>query len=477
METACEASLSWHRQERFQRLCPLLKRNAAGELRCSVNTPEVRPFWGRALLMAGGSLAAIYLIATLGYFTLQRVIGVPVSYVTIAYPPHWPRLDLARSQYFIQRADRALVAGQIGDAEKSLTVAYSLDPTNYAAGLKLALLYQHSQPSLSDDIYARLLHEHPVLRAGTATSWYQALLIRGDVATIIPLTITALAVDSAHEAAWTNALLFALRQAPMEKLEKIAGSPELPAGPRAILQLEITVRREPPDAARQALLLASVRSPYFDYYRLSRLISLGFASEARTLLRTTAGLSVRDYAALSLESMAALGWQSVLDGEIDRLLDSAPGPAACEILAVHLIRHPNRERLARLLANVARHPLPANDAGHSASMAILAAAGVNKDAALFKESASIVEKLAGGRFRARAAIEAFFFQPARGARIETILPALQPLSAELNYALLERFDLTRTRSAGSSPSSDSTGTRARIAAPQPGVVGSPAQKK
>jgi hypothetical protein len=439
METACEASLTWHRQTRFQRVCPLLKHSASGDLRCSVDTSDVRPFWSRALFIYGGALLAAYLAVTLGYFALQRVIGVPVGYVTIVYPPHWPRLDLARSQYFIQRADRALVAGQIGDAEKSLTVAYSLHPANYAAGLKLALLYQHSQPTLSDGIYARLLHEHPLLRAGTATSWYQALLIRGDIATIVPLTITALTVDSAHEAAWTNALLFALRHAPIEKLEKLVASPELPAGPREILALEISARREQPNNARQALLSVSVRSPYFDYYRLSRLISLGFASDARTLLRSTPGLSVRDYAALSLESMAALGWQSVLDGEIDRLLVSAPGPAVCEILAVHLIRHPDRERLARLLANVSTHPLPANDAGHSASMAILAAAGVNKDAALFKESASIVEKIAGGRFRARASIEAFFLQPARGARIETILPALQPLSAELNYALLERF--------------------------------------
>ncbi|ATC62681.1 hypothetical protein CMV30_01135 [Nibricoccus aquaticus] len=442
METTCEASLTWHQQDRFRRLCPLLKRNASGELRCSVNTADVRPFWGRAFLIYGGTFAALYLTATLGYFTLQRVIGIPVSYVTIAYPPHWPRIDLARSQYFSQRADRALAAGQIGDAEKSLTLAYALDPANYPAALKLALLYQHAQPTLSDNIYARLLHEHPAQRPVTATAWFQALLLRADYATIIPLATTALSADSAHEAAWTNALLFALRHASPVQLEKLANNHEVPPATRAILSLEFTARTQPPDTARRALLEASVASQYFDYYRLSRLITLGFGSDARALLRTSPGLSARDRAALSLEATAVLGWQTVLDGDIDRLLATPPTPAICEILAVHLIQHPDRARLARVFAAVSKNPLPATDAGYSATMALLVAAGVNQDAALLKTAADSVQKLAGGRFRTLALIETFFLRPPRDARIEAILPALQPLSAELNYALLARYDRT-----------------------------------
>ncbi|MGC4074180.1 MAG: hypothetical protein QM760_17035 [Nibricoccus sp.] len=440
METTCEASLTWHRQDRFQRLCPLLKRNASGELRCSVNTTDVRPFWSRAFLIYGGTIVSLYLVATLGYFTLQRVIGIPVSYVTIAYPPHWPRIDLARSEYFSKRADHALLNGQIGDAEKSLALAYSLDPRNYPAALKLALLYQHTQPALSDNIYARLLHEHPAQRPTTATAWFQALLLRADYATIIPLAVTALSADPAHEAAWTNALLFALRHSPVEKTEALSLSSELPLAPRAILALELTAHAQMPENARLTLLQANFASPYFDYYRVSRLIQLGFPADARSLLKTSPGLSARDRVALSLEATAALGWQSVLDSDIERLLSAPPSPAVCEILAVHFIHHPDRTRLARVFAAVEKNPLPATDAGYSASMALLAAAGVNQDPALLKAASDSVQKLAGGRFRTLALIEAFFLQPRRNARIEAILPALQPLSAELNYALLERYD-------------------------------------
>ena len=466
-ETTCEASLTWHRQERFRRVCPLLQRTASGDLRCSVNTADVRPFWRRAVLLVGGTAAALYLVATLGYFSLQRVIGVPVSYTTIAYPPHWPRLDLARSEYFAKRADRALLSGQIGDAEKSLTLAYALDPTNYPAALKLALLYQHSQPTLSDNIYARLLHEHPARRPVTATAWYQALLLRGDFPTIVPLATTALTVDSVHEAAWTNALLFALRRAPIEKLETLAASAELPAAPRALLQLELIARTRPAAVARRSLIGASVASPYFDYFRISRLISLGFAADARNLLRSAPSLGARDRAALSLEAAAALGWENVVDAEIDRLLANPPGPVAREILAVHLIQYPDRARLARVFTALASHPLPANDAGYSASMALLAAAGVNQDPARFKEAADTVQQLAGPRFRNRAQIESFFLTPTRNARIETILPALQPLSPELNYALLARYERPDSDSAIAPPASDSPTPRARLATPTP----------
>jgi tetratricopeptide (TPR) repeat protein len=444
METACEASLSWERPERFRRVCPLLARNAAGELRCSVNTTDVRPFWGRALLICGGTLAAAYITCTLGYFTLQRFIGVPVSYLTIAFPPHWSRLDAARSQYFAQRADRALLAGQIGDAEKSLTLAYSLDPTNYPAALKLALLYQNTQPTLSDNIYARLLHEHPAKRPATATAWYQALLMRGDFATILPLATTALSVDAGHEAAWLNALLFALRRAPWEKFQTVAASPELPATARAILELEGVARSRPPEEARRALLEASVASPYFDYFRFSRLIELGFAVDVRTLLRGDARLNLRDRITLALDASAALGWQSVLDGEIDRLLGSPPTPVIYEILAVHLIRHPDAGRLARVFAALDRRPLPADDSSYSAHMALLCAAGVSRDEVHFKKAAATVQSLAGGRFRTLSLVESFFLNPGRNApSIEPILPALQPLSVELNYALLDRFGRTK----------------------------------
>jgi hypothetical protein len=450
METTCEASLSWHRQENFHRVCPLLKRTASGELRCSVNAPDVRPFWIRALLICGMSALALYLAATLGYFTLQRAIGIPVSLVTIAYPPHWPRIDLARSVYFSQRADRALIAGKIGDAENSLALAYSLDSTNYAAGFKLALLYQNAQPALSDELYAGLFRDHPSRRATTATAWYRALLLRRDFAAIIPLATTALSLDPAHEAAWAHAVLFALRHSPFETLEQLLSSSEIPPAARSLLQLESRTRSLPPAEARDALLRASSASPYFDYYRIARLIDLGFSADARALLRTAAHLSSRDRAAFSLETAADLDLAGALDNDIAHLL-TTPTPAVCELLAVHLIRHPDSARLSRLFDALDKNPLPKNETGYGAAMALLSAAGVAHDATLFHRASTRVQDIAGARFHTLALIESFFFQPGKKPRIETILPALQPLSAEINYALLDSYGQTSPATAGDAP--------------------------
>jgi hypothetical protein len=77
-ETQCEACLTWNRPRRFRRVCPLLVDTPDG-LRCSANTPDVRPFWLRAFGLYGGGLASIYLVAVLGVFISLRLIGYPVS--------------------------------------------------------------------------------------------------------------------------------------------------------------------------------------------------------------------------------------------------------------------------------------------------------------------------------------------------------------------------------------------------------------
>jgi hypothetical protein len=73
-------------------------------------------------------------------------------------------------------------------------------------------------------------------------------------------------------------------------------------------------------------------------------------------------------------------------------------------------------------------------------MALLAAAGVAGERTRFREAAAALEKIAAKPFRTLALIETFWFSPGAGSRrIEAILPALQPLAAEVNYALLGRY--------------------------------------
>ena len=108
MQTSCDAMLSWSRPIRFRRLCPLLRQNPAGEWRCSVDTADVRPFWGRAFAYLGGGIAGLYLAAALAAFLFLRIVGYPVTIPAVAWPPAWHQIDRARAQYFTAKAEAAL---------------------------------------------------------------------------------------------------------------------------------------------------------------------------------------------------------------------------------------------------------------------------------------------------------------------------------------------------------------------------------
>jgi hypothetical protein len=98
----------------------------------------------------------------------MRAIGYPVSYVAVAWPRSWWRIDVARAEYFLKKGANALAANHTREALSSLSYAYELAPHDYDIGFALASLWQINQPLLSDRIYARLLAEHPELNDRTA---------------------------------------------------------------------------------------------------------------------------------------------------------------------------------------------------------------------------------------------------------------------------------------------------------------------
>ena len=207
-ETSCDAVTPWSKPERFRRLCPLLRKAPDGRWMCSVDTAAVRPFWGRAFATAARTAAVAYLCATLLAFLLFRVVGYPVAYRAVAWPPAWHEIGKARAQFFLKKAARDFRDNKPGPAMMALSQGYELDPENYDAGLTLARLSQSAWGDLSNRVYQRLLHDHPEKAAQTAAFWYAALLVRGDFQ-----TISLLAADRVNEGpAWLNALLFASRR-------------------------------------------------------------------------------------------------------------------------------------------------------------------------------------------------------------------------------------------------------------------------
>lgn len=441
METRCDPSLMLQQPARFRHVCPLLKAGPDGRWRCSVDTPEVRPFWGRAFATFGLALLLIYLTGTLAAWALLRSRGYPIAYAEVTWPPAWSRFHLVQSRFFASKANRALAKNDVQEALMSLSVAYQLDRQNYALGRLFAQLTQAAQPALSDRVYAQLAHDHAERRPETFAAWYEALLWRADFGSIKALAREALTSDTNRSSAWLNALLFALRREPDEVLVKELASAKESAVANAVFSLELQTRG-PASVARAALLSAPPQGApeYLSYYRPKRLIELGFGQDALAMLdRSTAALPARDQLLLHLEAYTALGWRSLIRNDVEALIGRPFNAVGAELLASYLIRHPDEELLRLAFDAFKALPLTQEETTYRTWTSWLCAAGANRDFGRFREAAEQMKKISGADYRALKQVEAFFRGESASARIESYLPAMQPIPIEITYALLERY--------------------------------------
>jgi hypothetical protein len=438
-ETQCEACASWNHAGRFRRVCPLLVETADG-LRCSVNTEDVRPFWGRALGYYGGTALTLYLLAALTVFLLLRTIGYELDYAAVAWPPAWHRINESRAQYFAQKGFAAYAANNIREAVFALGIACELDPQNFRAGITLARLWEISQPELSDGLYARLLKTHPAQAAATAALRLHALLARGDFERLRDAARQQIAADPANAGPSLHALIFATRRlhedTPIQQLlAEPAGVPWRP-----VLQTELLWRsgRTPEAAARLAQPWIPPH-PYFAYYQLRQLLALGRPREALVLLQAYGALVPGDEAAATLLAVnAQLGQQAELLRDAGTWLDASPTPAVVELLATHLVRYPNAELLRLVFTRLGPAPLPPTEAGYRAYCALFCATGVAGDRDRLHALTVALKERTGAVFVTLNAAEDFFLGQSASSRIESFLPALT-LPVETLYALLERY--------------------------------------
>ena len=441
-ETRCEASLGWARPAGFRRVCPLLVATAEG-WRCGVDTAGVRPFWGRAALSIGGSLAGVYLAATLAVFAGMRVIGYPVAYGDVAWPPAWAGIDAARSRYFLRRGLEALAAQQVREALFSLSLAHELAPHDYDTGFALASLLQATQPALSDRLYAALLADHPARQEQTADAWHRALLARGDFARSAKLAAGEFRqADSVHAAYWLNSLLFSTRRLGDDgPLRALAAGPPPPAPPwRRVLQTELLAREG--HAAAAAELAGQVwpeaTEAFVPFYQARLLIELGRPERALVLIDQYKGrLGDDERYALRLDAFARLGWSALRQGDVMLLLQPPPTGPVIALLARHLARHPDAELLDEVFARLGAAPLPVAAANREAFAALFCAAGIGRDFARMHALAEPLRRC-GSPGSAVAALEDFFQGVPPPRHIESLLPSM-PLSLDLTYLLLDRY--------------------------------------
>lgn len=443
LETGCEAIRNWNRPARFRRVCPLLVTTPAG-LRCAANTPDVRPFWGRAFAWFGGGAAGLYLLGTLAVFILLRSVGYPVPYTDVALLRR-AHFRAVRSDYFFAKAQSAYGRNELNEAVMSYALAYQLNPKNYPAGILLAGLWQVGQPALADQLYAQLLRTHPEHAEETAQLWYRTLLAHGNFPEIQALAGQRLRARSAQAPAWVHALLFATRMtgdnAPLRDL--LAPPRQLAPGLQTVLRTELLVRQRQPDAALKALTTTYPESDsaYLPYYQASRLIALGHPRDALAVLNAYGSrVGAYEQLALKLDAWHALGWEALVQSEIDRLSAAPPSGRTVELLATYVIRHADATALNALFAALRQNPLPATPENYSAYSALFCACGVCRDWPKLAATAALLKKIAGTQFNTLDTVEAFFKGKTAATRLETFLPALQPLPMETIYALFGRYE-------------------------------------
>jgi hypothetical protein len=440
LETACDACISWQRPERFQRVCPLLEATADG-LRCSAETNEVRPFWGRAIGYYGGAFGAVYLVGAIGAFALLRGIGYPVHFKSVAWPRAWPEIRVARSDYFYAQVGPSLAANQTKQAVLALTYAYELNPRNYEAGLLLAKLWQVGLPGWSDQVFARVLHDDTAQPGLVAGEWYAALLARGDFLRIAQLVPVFLSRDPADAPVWIHALFFATRRLgdtkPLHNLldENRALAPAL----RPLVQIELLIETGRAKEARAALRDLAVDTTYAAYFQVSGLTALGFPNDALAALDRDARLLPTHYrTALRLDAFAAAGWSSLVRNEVKISLNAPLNAPEVELLCAHFIRYPDPDLLADLFNKLQPEPLPPATETFKAILGLFCAAGVEADWPHLSAARRMFRQVSGSNFTKLDLLESFF----RGRstqRLENVLPILQPMSIDVTYALFEHF--------------------------------------
>lgn len=443
-ETACAAVLHWNNPARFQRLCPLLQRTEGGAWRCSADRADVRPFWGRAAVFYGATSLTIYLLAALAAFLFLRSVGYGVTYPGVLWPPTWKNLPAIRSDLFLQKYLDANRAGDTQAALMALSTAYGMNPGNYTAGRQLAALWQVNQPGHSDQIYQRLLNEHPGQAEATAQAWFRALLARGDFAGVEALAAGRIAAEPGGSSAWLNALLFAnARTGNAPALAALARHPALPPSARFLVTLHAQLKdTAKPAALRARLLAAAADAPdAAAFYHVCRLlIARGQAKDALAWLDRRPGLlGPRDLIPLRLDALAAAGWRTTLLSEVEGLLIATPGPVLIEMLGAHLIRHPDDGVRNAVFARLERDPLPDTPDHYSAYLSLFCAAGVARDTSRMHWTAAHIKTTLRDDFRSLDVIGEALLDNSRRRRVENFLPALQPLPLEVSYALFEHY--------------------------------------
>ncbi len=445
LRTACDACLHWSQPTRFRAVCPLLVRTSDG-LRCSADTADVRPFWGRAAAIYSGTALALYLTAAVSFFIFLRTVGYPVNIFHVTLPPYWHRVTEVRSGYFLNRSQQAYAENKPAEGLLYLDSAFEFDPRNHAAGLTLAKHLQLVQPSRSDAIFQQMMAIHPDRRHLVAQEWFRALLARGNLERVEELALSELRAGSPGAAVWIRALIFARRRLPNpgeDVARRDSTRPEL-APWRPVLRVENLLRMGRRDEARALLTTDWPETPdeFEAFYQSSVLTELNDAFAALDALARKPGVTDGEVLLTArLGALVTAEKERLLAQEVERALAPRLSPATLpviKVLAAHLIRHPDREIFQKVLAKVEAERVPFTDQTAGIWFSLFCAAGAVGDETSLGRLTGSIREATGQPFLMLGATEAFFRGDSNERSILPFLPTLL-VPLEVTYALLERY--------------------------------------
>ena len=442
LDSRCEAVVQWTKPARFRRVCPLLTETPQG-WRCGVSAESVRPFWGRAVLYATGSLLVFYLAGAGALYGILRVAKYHTSYLSLVWPPRWGELRSAQERLYAARTQQALNAGNYQEAILSLEMVTQLNPRNYAAGLALAGLSQAAaQPEVAEHIYERLMHDVPEERRQTAQIWFRTLLARADYPRIMTLATSMLTEDPAQRGAWLNALLFSARQARDSVFlgQVLREQPHLPDWCTELIGIEQLLLQGHLDVAlpRLTKVYREPAASYLPYYQADRLLLHGHADQANTLVNTYGNRLQPDEAAfLRLRINHAKGWSSLIASEYENLLRFPMAPRVAAQFCAYLINHPDPRKLADYFDKFASEGPPLSGETmplYQATYLVAARAG---DTGRADRIAARIMQYTASDARVLHGLAKLLESKAPDPRLPRILPLVQ-LPTEVVYAILDR---------------------------------------
>lgn len=361
LETHCDAALDWNRPGRFRLVCPALRTTAHGYC-CSLPARDVRPFWGRAALLAVLTLFAAYTTVTVAAFLVIRLHGNRTAgWLDLALPTRWARLPGTNSRQFLARAIEAIERRDFDLARLSLQSALAADPANYDAALLHAMLDSLSaNPNVADIAFQWLLQRHPEQSPRTALIFHDLLLAKGRPEHLARFALWMAAQDAANAPLWIRTLVVALR------LESTAGAfaathaaalRQLPPPARALVASEVLLQDGRAGLARAGLQqpVDPFAQPAYAMLQLEQLVRCGDLPDAmavKTAFHPTLG-EFRSFALQYwLEKQA--GNDSLALACFARCASGPLDPGRLDLLASVVIRAPDRAALA-LLDRAARH--------------------------------------------------------------------------------------------------------------------------